>query len=248
MTALSLVPLHCSFVFASLVIPLQPGCYRTNCTDTVSCLAMPVSSNHIPLMLCVKQGPADCACVHLPAYQQTSICCLQGYEAANATQTTMYQVRWGADYLMKLVGSGTGNSTSTDFSYLEIIYQVSPACCGFISFGLCLAVSCFRLCLCLEIIKHKGFTCSAFACAQLRLEAGAAVVDVPSAENDVIRSLMLVELLCQMACLLLMHCESKVSLPLHRLLSCIRHDSPIASYSGLLVTKLVLSVCAHAQL
>lgn len=37
----------------------------------------------------------------------------------------MYQVRWGADYLMKLVGAGTGNATTADFSYLEIIYQVS---------------------------------------------------------------------------------------------------------------------------
>lgn len=32
----------------------------------------------------------------------------------------MYQVRWGADYLMKMVGSGTG----VNASYLEIIYQV----------------------------------------------------------------------------------------------------------------------------
>lgn len=47
---------------------------------------------------------------------------MQGYEKANATQTTMYQVRWGADYLMKLVGSGTGNSTTV--TYLELIYQV----------------------------------------------------------------------------------------------------------------------------
>ncbi|DBB00628.1 TPA: hypothetical protein ACH3X3_002312 [Trebouxia sp. C0006] len=43
-----------------------------------------------------------------------------GYEKANATQDTMYQVRWGADYLMKMIGSGTG----TDADYLEIIYQV----------------------------------------------------------------------------------------------------------------------------
>lgn len=46
--------------------------------------------------------------------------CVQGYEKANATQDTMYQVRWGADYLMKMIGSGTG----TNASYLEIIYQV----------------------------------------------------------------------------------------------------------------------------
>jgi len=45
---------------------------------------------------------------------------LQGYEKANATQDTMYQVRWGADYLMKMIGSGTG----TNADYLEIIYQV----------------------------------------------------------------------------------------------------------------------------
>ena len=32
----------------------------------------------------------------------------------------MYQVRWGADYLMKMIGSGTG----TNADYLEIIYQV----------------------------------------------------------------------------------------------------------------------------
>ena len=32
----------------------------------------------------------------------------------------MYQVRWGADYLMKMVGSGTGSNAD----YLEIIYQV----------------------------------------------------------------------------------------------------------------------------
>ena len=32
----------------------------------------------------------------------------------------MYQVRWGADYLMKMVGSGTG----TNAGNLEIIYQV----------------------------------------------------------------------------------------------------------------------------
>ena len=48
---------------------------------------------------------------------------MQGYEKANATQDTMYQVRWGADYLMKMIGSGTG----TDADYLEIIYQVY--CC-----------------------------------------------------------------------------------------------------------------------
>ncbi len=30
----------------------------------------------------------------------------------------MYQVRWGADYLMKMIGSGT------NADYLEIIYQV----------------------------------------------------------------------------------------------------------------------------
>ena len=47
---------------------------------------------------------------------------MQGYEKANATQTTMYQVRWGADYLMKLVGAGTGNSSTV--TYLELIYQV----------------------------------------------------------------------------------------------------------------------------
>ena len=33
----------------------------------------------------------------------------------------MYQVRWGADYLMKMIGSGA------DADYLEIIYQVY--CC-----------------------------------------------------------------------------------------------------------------------
>ena len=168
-------------------------------------------------MLCVKQGLADCACVHLPTYQQTSICWLQGYEAANATQTTMYQVRWGADYLMKLVGSGTGNSTSTDFSYLEIIYQVNPACCCCTALVLCSTVSCSRLCLCLEIIKNTGFTCSAIAgCAQLCLEARAAVVDVPSAGIDVIRRLILMDLLCQMACLLLMHSGRIVPLPVQR--------------------------------
>ena len=43
---------------------------------------------------------------------------VQGYEKANATQDTMYQVRWGADYLMKLVGAGTATNS------LEIIYQV----------------------------------------------------------------------------------------------------------------------------
>ncbi len=45
---------------------------------------------------------------------------LQGYEKANATQDTMYQVRWGTDYLLKMIGSGTG----TNADYLEIIYQV----------------------------------------------------------------------------------------------------------------------------
>ena len=44
----------------------------------------------------------------------------QGYEKANATQDTMYQVRWGADYLMKMVGHGSGTAASN----LEIIYQV----------------------------------------------------------------------------------------------------------------------------
>ena len=43
--------------------------------------------------------------------------CVQGYEKANATQDTMYQVRWGADYLMKMVGHGSDSN-------LEIIYQV----------------------------------------------------------------------------------------------------------------------------
>ena len=43
---------------------------------------------------------------------------VQGYQKANATQNTMYQVRWGADYLMKMIGhDNSGN--------LDIIYQVS---------------------------------------------------------------------------------------------------------------------------
>lgn len=49
--------------------------------------------------------------------------CVQGYEKANATQDTMYQVRWGADYLMKMIGHGTGTGAGN----LEIIYQVPLA-------------------------------------------------------------------------------------------------------------------------
>lgn len=48
--------------------------------------------------------------------------CVQGYEKANATQDTMYQVRWGADYLMKMIGHGSGAGAGN----LEIIYQVYP--------------------------------------------------------------------------------------------------------------------------
>lgn len=48
-------------------------------------------------------------------------CVLQGYEKANATQDTMYQVRWGADYLMKMVGRGSGATAGN----LDIIYQVT---------------------------------------------------------------------------------------------------------------------------
>ena len=61
---------------------------------------------------------------------------MQGYEKANATQDTMYQVRWGADYLMKMVGHGSGAAASN----LEIIYQV-----GVIRFTDCKGLSAFLL-------------------------------------------------------------------------------------------------------
>ena len=55
---------------------------------------------------------ADCEC--------ECVCgrVLQGYEKANGTKDTMYQVRWGADYLMKLIGPGSAPGN------LELIYQV----------------------------------------------------------------------------------------------------------------------------